>query len=109
MAYVDLNPVRAGMADSPETSDYTLIQERLGCAPAGAAAASAAAEAAADTALVETLAPARTTLPQAPLMPLDATGRNNGGQYLLPCKSAWTVLTGAQSTQLVGFVALDSF
>ncbi len=28
MAYVDLNPVRAGMANSPETSDYTSIQER---------------------------------------------------------------------------------
>ena len=30
MAYVDLNPVRAGMAETPETSDYTSIQERLG-------------------------------------------------------------------------------
>ena len=28
MAYVDLNPVRAGMASSPETSCYTSIQER---------------------------------------------------------------------------------
>ncbi len=33
MAYVDLNPVRACMADSPETSDYTSIQERLGIEP----------------------------------------------------------------------------
>ncbi|MCB1677235.1 MAG: transposase [Halioglobus sp.] len=30
MAYVDLNPLRAGIAQSPETSDYTSIQERLG-------------------------------------------------------------------------------
>jgi len=33
MAYVDLNPVRAAMADSPEHSDYTSIQERLGVEP----------------------------------------------------------------------------
>lgn len=29
MAYVDLNPVRAGMAATPEEPDYTSIQERL--------------------------------------------------------------------------------
>ncbi len=32
MAYVDLNPIRADMAETPETSDYTSIQQRLGCA-----------------------------------------------------------------------------
>jgi REP element-mobilizing transposase RayT len=30
MAYVDLNPVRAGMAATPESSDYTSIQQRIG-------------------------------------------------------------------------------
>ncbi|MDF1527544.1 MAG: transposase [Sedimenticola sp.] len=29
MAYVDLNPVRAGMAGTPESSDYTSIQRRI--------------------------------------------------------------------------------
>ncbi len=29
MAYVDLNSIRAGMEDTPETSDYTSIQERI--------------------------------------------------------------------------------
>jgi len=32
MAYVDLNPVRAGLADTLETSDYTSIQARLASA-----------------------------------------------------------------------------
>ena len=29
MAYVDLNPFRAGMAKTPEESDYTSVQERI--------------------------------------------------------------------------------
>lgn len=29
MAYVDLNPVRAGIADTPETSEHTSIQKRI--------------------------------------------------------------------------------
>jgi hypothetical protein len=33
MAYVDLNPVRAGIAKTPEASDYTSIQERVAGVP----------------------------------------------------------------------------
>lgn len=29
MVYVDLNPVRAGMADTPESSEHTSIRERV--------------------------------------------------------------------------------
>jgi hypothetical protein len=79
LAYVDLNPVRAGIADTPETSDYTSVQERIGCVPSAAEDASLAAsieaaeaESDADRARSEReLQP----LPQAPLMPFDATGR----------------------------------
>jgi len=76
MAYVDLNPVRAGMAGTPEESDHTSIQERLRQVQAsGVAAQTAAADGgtqAIDTADAAGKAPDAPA--QAPLMPFDARG-----------------------------------
>ncbi|MEK7412228.1 MAG: transposase, partial [Planctomycetota bacterium] len=38
MAYVDLNPIRAGLADRPEASDFTSVQDRCRARQAHAAA-----------------------------------------------------------------------
>ena len=45
MVYVDLNPVRAGMCETPEASDFTSIQQRLQAYQEKAADNRAAAEA----------------------------------------------------------------
>ena len=52
MAYVDLNPIRAGIAETPEASDYTSIQERLADAKHASAPSSSPAEAESATALM---------------------------------------------------------
>jgi REP element-mobilizing transposase RayT len=84
MAYVDLNPVRAGIAEMPEVSDYTSIQERvagvpekLGSqAPAGDSASSS--EPDVQTLDGERLRTERNaqSLPLAALMPFDATSES---------------------------------
>ena len=45
LAYVDLNPIRAGIADTPETSLYTSVYERIAALREETGAAVAAAEA----------------------------------------------------------------
>jgi hypothetical protein len=55
MSYVDLNPIRAGMAETPEASDYTSIAQRL-------------------RELADNAPPAEEeTSAQAPLLPFEAT------------------------------------
>jgi hypothetical protein len=97
MAYVDLNPIRAKLAETPETSDYTAIAERLaelqGRAPPDHMAESfslRSADQAGDSDATENppeppeegnerpclqKEPRLAALPRAPLMPFDATGR----------------------------------
>ncbi|WP_165741584.1 transposase [Candidatus Thiosymbion oneisti] len=82
MAYVDLNPVRAGLAETPETSDYTSIQERVVGLPEEVGSEAGSQE----TATIknpeitldgERLRPEAEThaLPQASLMPFDPTAQ----------------------------------
>jgi hypothetical protein len=97
MAYVDLNPIRARLAVTPETSDYTAIAERLAelqvRAPPDHMAESfslRSADQAGDSDATENSPespeegnkrpclqkePRLAELPRAPLMPFDATGR----------------------------------
>jgi len=82
MAYVDLNSVRAGLAETPETSDYTSIQERVGRLPEKAESEAGSQETTTtkDPEVVldgERLRPEAETrvLSQALLMPFDATAR----------------------------------
>jgi hypothetical protein len=83
MAYVDLNPVRAGIAETPVASDYTSIQERVAGVPEEAesdiqAQESTGAQVPDSQALDgETLRAEKEVhpLPQAALMPFDAASQ----------------------------------
>ena len=88
MAHVDLNPVRAGMAESLEGSAHTSIAARLGelrgqpFVPVNAPQACSVRQGGAPvvalgTATLPSLLPeqALAALPEAPLMPFDPTGR----------------------------------
>jgi REP element-mobilizing transposase RayT len=83
MAYVDLNPVRAGIAETPEASDHTSIQERVAGVPDEVQSRIQAREGAdvseQDLPVLDGQALRAETdvqpLPQAALMPFDATSR----------------------------------
>jgi len=97
MAYVDLNPIRAKLAETPETSEYTAIAERLGelqgrmpgaHATGGFSLRSAERASVADATVNPSNSPEEgnerlrlqkeprlAALPCAPLMPFYATGR----------------------------------
>ncbi|MDR9440630.1 MAG: transposase [Halomonas sp.] len=78
MAYVDLNPIRAGMAETPEASAFTSVAERLAELPGHAEKARASDT---DDEPLEAAPPASQApawcevLPVQALMPFDATGR----------------------------------
>jgi len=63
MSYVDLNPIRAGMADTPEASEHTSIAQRL----------RELADAPSSNDTVDADAATPSPAPQAPLLPFEAT------------------------------------
>lgn len=81
MVYVDLNPIRAQMADTPEASDYTSVAERMaGLEPAARSPAKPAGHAVSPPQPATPLPALKgeahlASLPHQALMPFDATAR----------------------------------
>lgn len=101
MAYVDLNPVRSGIAETPEASDDTSIEARIEAVPDTVDAEITATErlrvdASAPAALEgETLRSEdeTQTLRKAPLMPFDVTARTPWA-VPSPLRTTWSWWTG---------------
>ena len=69
MAYVDLNPVRAGIAETPEASEFTSIQDRISSIPRNPEQIPRITQ--------QDGTPDRSQPSHAALMPFDATARAN--------------------------------
>ena len=76
MAYVDLNPIRAGIAETPEGSAHTSVAERLaGLTPESESEPMSAGEGAAAPTAATGVPAWCDALPLSPLMPFDATAQ----------------------------------
>lgn len=95
MAYVDLNPIRAGLSEAPECSDFTSIQERLSAfVPAEPAVTENTVVAPAPV----SNEPAATTLPPSSLPPHDQS--TAGDPAWLGTSTTLAAFVGSSTTSL---------